>query len=152
MPASQSAGDPAAASAATASTASPTAANRANVPAEMRALGLTPATPVMSSSRLGPTAAPLVPTRRAAAAPAHRSSNATPARNGGGTTPHGPFGPSPNTAGTAAAAPSGGLSSGLWCDLFLILLAPIGQELRRRRVRAGPAGPVGVVSLLQRPG
>jgi hypothetical protein len=51
-----------------------------------------------------------------------------------------------------AAAASGGLSSGLWCDLFLILLAPIGQELRRHRVRPVLAGSVGVVSPLQRPG
>jgi hypothetical protein len=120
--------------------------------AGLRPFNLTSANSVANISSFGPTAAPLVPAARAAAAAQKHSSKATPAEKGGGTTPHAPFGPSPNTAGTGAAAASSGPSSGLWCVLFLILLAPIGQELRRRRVRPVLAGPVGVVSLLQRPG
>jgi hypothetical protein len=88
---------------------------------------------------------------RAAVARRHIS-KPTPAGKGGGTWPDAPSGPSPNAAGTGGGAAPGGLSSALWCDLFLVLLALVGRELRRHRVRPVLAGPVGVVSLLQRPG
>jgi hypothetical protein len=90
-------------------------------------------------------------TRTAVAAQRH-TPKPTPARKGGGATPPGPSSPSPNAAGTGAGAASAGLSSGLWCVLFVVLLALVGQELRRLRIRPVVAGPVGVVSLLQRPG
>jgi hypothetical protein len=60
--------------------------------------------------------------------------------------------PSPNAAGAGAGAASAGLSSGLSGDLLLVRLAVVGLELRRLRVRPILAGPVGAVSLLQRPG
>jgi hypothetical protein len=151
-PASRSAAAQAPSASVAASTASPTAANLANVVAGLHAFHLTSANFVAYISSFGPTAARLGPAARDAAAAQKHSSEATPAERGGGTTPHAPFGPSPSTAGTGVAAASSGPSSGLWCVLFLILLAPIGQELRRRRVRPVLAGPVGVVSLLQRPG
>jgi hypothetical protein len=101
---------------------------------------------------LGPTAAVLVSATRSAVAAHRHAPKPTPAGKGGGATPPGPSSPSPNAAGTGAGAASAGLSSGLWCVLFVVLLALVGQELRRHRVRPVLAGPVGVVSLLQRPG
>jgi hypothetical protein len=129
-----------------------------SVAAGLRAFELTsantvPNLSVANISALGPTvASPVVAATRAIAAVGKHSSTPPPDGTGGGTTPQAPTGPSRNLAGTAAAAASGGLSSGLWCVLFLVLLAPLGQELRRRRVRPILAGPVGVVSLPQRPG
>jgi hypothetical protein len=128
-----------------------------SVAAGLRAFALTSGNTVPNQSvpiisALGPTAVPPVSATLAVRAASKDSSTPAPAGKGGGVTPDAPTGPSPNSAGTAAAAASGGLSSGPWCDLFLILLAPLGQELRRRRVRPILAGPVGVVSLLQRPG
>jgi hypothetical protein len=129
-----------------------------SVAAGLRAFELTsantvPNLSVANISSLGPTvASPVVAATRAIAAVVKHSSAPTPGGTGRGTTPNAPSGPSPNMAGAAAAAASGGLSSGLWCVLILVLLAPLGEELRRRRVRPILAGPVGVVSLLQRPG
>jgi hypothetical protein len=131
---------------------SSTTASSANVAAGLRALEMTPAKLASTVSRLGPTAAVLVTATRTVVAARHRTPKPTPAGKGGGAVPSAPSSPSPNAAGTGAGAGSAGLSSGLWCVLFVVLLALVGQELRRHRVRPVLAGPVGVVSLLQRPG
>jgi hypothetical protein len=129
-----------------------TATTSAKVAAGLQALELTPATIASPVSTLGPTAAVLVGAPRTAVA-AHRDTpKPTPTGNGGGAAPPAPSSPSPNAAGTGAGAASAGLSSGLWCVLFVVLLALVGRELRRHRLRPVLAGPVGVVSLPQRPG
>jgi len=92
-----------------------------------------------------------VPASRRGATHRHGSTPA-PAGTGGQPAPAAPSGPSPNAAGTGAGAAPAGLSSGLWFDLFLVALAFLGLGLRRLRIRPVLAGPVGVVSLLQRPG
>lgn len=90
----------------------------------------------------------------ATAMPAAQRHTSTPSRAGygGGRAPGAPPGRSPNAAPMGAGAGSGGLSSGLWWDVFIVLLALVGLELRRNRGRPLLAGPLGVVSLLQRPG
>jgi hypothetical protein len=105
----------------------------------------------VSVSGLGPTAAVVSAVTRAPIA-RHHVAKPPPTGKAGGTGPAAPSGPSPNAAGTGAGAGAGGLSSGPWCDLCLLLLALIGLELRRHRVRPVLAGPVGVVFPLQRPG
>jgi hypothetical protein len=77
----------------------------------------------------------------------------SPAGHGGGTRPGAPPSGPPGsaTAGGGAGAP-GGASSGLWCAVLVVLLALTYQELRGHRLRPVLTGPVGVVSLLQRPG
>jgi hypothetical protein len=123
--------------------------------AGLRAFELTPVRIATSFSTLGPIVAVLPPaTRTAGAADAARRHTVVPAPagTGGGPGRGAPSGPTPNAAGPGAAAGSGGLSSALWCDVLLARLVPVGLELRPNRVRPVLAGPVGVVSLLQRPG
>jgi hypothetical protein len=127
-------------------------ASPAKVRAGLQALQLTPADIATTISTVGPTAAVLLTAKRAAETVRRHAPKPTPAGKGGGAVPSAPSGPSPNAAGTAAGGAAAGLSSGLWCVLFVVLLALVGRELRRHRVRPVLAGPVGVVSLLQRPG
>jgi hypothetical protein len=127
-------------------------ASPAKVRAGLQALQLTPADIATTISTVGPTAAVLLTAKRAAETVGRHAPKPTPAGKGGGGAPSAPTGPSPNAAGTGAAGAAAGLSSGLWCDLFVVLLALVGRELRRHRLRPVLAGPVGVVSLLQRPG
>jgi hypothetical protein len=151
-PAANSSADEPQGSYANASDTPATATSSAKVAAGLRALELTPATIASTVSTLGPTAAVLVAAPRTAVAARRHAPKPTPAGTGGGAAPPAPSSPSPNAAGTGAGAASAGLSSGLWCVLFVVLLALVGRELRRHRVRPVLAGPVGVVSLLQRPG
>jgi hypothetical protein len=119
--------------------------------AGLRAFELTPPDVVAGAATIGPTPTTLVAVSRRGAARHHGSSPA-PAGSGGQPAPAAPSAPSPNAAGTGAGAASSGLTSGLWFDLFLVALAFLGLGPRRLRVRPVLAGPVGVVSLLQRPG
>jgi hypothetical protein len=82
----------------------------------------------------------------------HRVPKADPAGKGGGGGPDAPSAPPGSAASGVGGAAPGGLSSGVWCDIFIVLLAFTGQALRRHRVRPVLSGPIGVVSLLQRPG
>jgi hypothetical protein len=111
---------------------------------------MTPAQAATAVSTLRTTVPMLAAARTATAH--RRATNPTPAGKGGGSVPDAPPAPWPNAAGTGSGAGSGGLSSSPWCDVFLVLLVLVGRELRRNRVRPVFAGPVGVVSLLQRPG
>jgi hypothetical protein len=123
--------------------------------AGLRAFDLTPVTVEMTVITSGPTVVVLAAaTRRntADAAARHHLDKPTSSGGGGSPAPATPSGPPPNAVGAAAGAAPGGLSSGVWCELFIVLLALVGQQLRRNRVRPVLAGPVGVVSLLQRPG
>jgi hypothetical protein len=54
-------------------------------------------------------------------------------------------------SGAGGAAP-GGLSSALWCDVIVVLLALACGEFRRHRLRPTLTGSAGFTPLLQRPG
>jgi hypothetical protein len=99
---------------------------------------------------LGPTPATIVD--RIKRGPAGGREKPSPAGDGGGSQPESPAGPPGSTSAAGAGAASGGASTGLWCAVLVGLLSLAYRELRRYRVRPVLAGPVGVVSLLQRPG
>jgi hypothetical protein len=123
--------------------------------AGLRAFELTPAKITMTVATWGPTVVvPAAGMRRNTADAAARDHVDKPTSSGGGGSPAPatPSGPPPDAVGAAAGAAPGGLSSGVWCELFIVLLALASQQLRRNRIRPVLAGPVGVVSLLQRPG
>jgi hypothetical protein len=72
-----------------------------------------------------------------------------PGGGGKGPAPSGP--PGSAVSGAGGAAP-GGLSSALWCDVIVVLLALACRELWRHRLRPALTGPEGFTFLLQRPG
>ena len=84
-----------------------------------------------------------------AAGSATESPPAAPGGGGEGPAPTGPPGSAGLGAGTTAP---GGLSSALWCDVIVVLLALACCELRRHRLRPALVGPAGFTPLLQRPG
>ena len=99
---------------------------------------------------LGPTSTALLArTRRGAERHAPKPSPSGP---GGDTGPAAPLGPPGSVAVAGGGGAPGGASSALWCVILVGLLVYSAQELRRHRVRPVLSGPVGVVSLLQRPG
>jgi hypothetical protein len=71
---------------------------------------------------------------------------------GGGSKGPAPSGPPGSAAfGTGSSAPSG-LSSALWCDLIVVLLALACCSPRRHRLPLALSAPTGFTPLLQRPG
>jgi hypothetical protein len=87
--------------------------------------------------------------RPGAGGAATKPSPAAPGGGGKGPAPPGP----PGSAGFGAGSTApGGLSSALWCDVIIVLLALACGELRRYRLRPTLTGPAGFTPLLQRPG
>jgi hypothetical protein len=74
-----------------------------------------------------------------------------PADPGGGGKAPIPSGPGSSATGAGSGAP-GGLSSALWCDVMIVMLALACTELRRLRLRPTLSPAAGFTPLLQRPG
>jgi hypothetical protein len=113
--------------------------------------------PFLSPSAMGTPRLLLSPaTRRAldrnATSGANAAATPSPADPGGGGNGPAPSGPPGSASSGAGSAAPGGLSSAVWCEIVIVLLALSGRELRRHRLRPVLSPAAGFTSLLQRPG